>query len=55
VPNCETMVCDRMVRGVEWCYQGFSFCIDMRVLPFSAFDVILGYEWLRKFSPMQCD
>jgi hypothetical protein len=49
------MVCDRMVRGVEWCSQGFSFCTDMRVLPLSAFDVIFGYEWLRQFSPMQCD
>jgi hypothetical protein len=54
VANGETMVCDRMVRGVEWCSQGFSFCTDMRVLPLSAFDVILGYEWLRQFSPMQC-
>jgi hypothetical protein len=44
VANGETMVCDRMVRGVEWCSQGFSFCTDMRVLPLSAFDVILGYE-----------
>jgi hypothetical protein len=33
--------------------QGFSFCTDMRVLPLSAFDVILGYEWLRHFS--QCN
>jgi hypothetical protein len=47
VENGESMISNEMVKGVEWWSQGFSFCTDMRVLPLSAFDVILRYEWLR--------
>jgi hypothetical protein len=47
VANGEIMVCDKMVKEVEWWSHGVSFCTDMRILTHSAFDVILGYEWLR--------
>lgn len=51
--NC--IVSDKLVRIVEWWAFDHVFHTDMRVLPLSAFDAILGYDWLRKHSPMQCD
>jgi hypothetical protein len=44
-----------VVRIVEWWDFDHVFHTDMRVLPLGVFDAILGYDWLRKHSPMQCD
>ena len=32
VANGEIMVCDKMVKKVEWWSHGVSFCTDMRIL-----------------------
>ena len=44
-----------MVMGLEWWASGHTFKQDMRVLGLDAYDAILGYDWLRRHSPMQCD
>lgn len=46
---------DKMVRNVEWWDFDHVCHTDMRVLSLRVFDAILGYDWLRKHSPMQCD
>jgi hypothetical protein len=33
--------------------QGYSFTTDLKLLPLSAYDMILGLDWLSSFSPMQ--
>jgi hypothetical protein len=33
---------------------GHTLHIDMRVLEMSAYDAILGYDWLRTHRPMIC-
>jgi hypothetical protein len=33
--------------------QGCQFCSYFKVLPLQHFDVVLGYDWLEKFSPMK--
>jgi hypothetical protein len=48
------MVSDRMVKNVEWWDANHMFRTNMRVLPLSAFDAVLGYEWLRRRNPMEC-
>jgi hypothetical protein len=55
VANGETMVSNTMVKGLEWWAGAQLFHTDMRVLTLSAFDAILGYDWLRYHSPMECD
>jgi hypothetical protein len=52
--NGETMMSDTMVKGLEWWAGAQFFHTDMRVLPLSAFDAILGYDLLRHHSPMEC-
>jgi hypothetical protein len=51
----EVLYCDYYVHQVQWWANGHMFSTDMRVLDLSAFDVILGYDWLRAHSPMLCD
>ncbi|RLN25665.1 uncharacterized protein C2845_PM07G31520 [Panicum miliaceum] len=44
-----------MVPQLEWLCQGNTLTVDMRVLDLGAYDAILGYDWLKNNSPMQCD
>jgi hypothetical protein len=55
VASGHKMICNSMVRNVEWWAHGHFYCTDMRVLPLKAFDAILGYDWLMQHSPMACD
>lgn len=38
-----------------WSVQGYDFTTDLKLLPMSSFDMILGLDWLASFSPMQVD
>lgn len=55
VANGQILDTNRMVMGLEWWASGHTFKQDMRVLGLDAYDAILGYDWLRRHSPMQCD
>jgi hypothetical protein len=44
-----------MAKNLEWWAHGHFYHTDMRILPLGAFDAILGYQWLRQHSPMECD
>ena len=55
VANGEIMYSDTMVRSLEWWANGHTYQNDMRVLGLGAYDAILGYDWLRRHSPMHCD
>ena len=37
---------------VQWSIGQLCFTSDLRVLPLTAFDMILGMDWLESFSPM---
>jgi hypothetical protein len=52
VASGEVLRSSCMVVGLEWWAQGFTFHTDMRVLNIAAYDAILGYDWLKKHSPM---
>lgn len=45
----------QQVKGLSWYSQGHSFSTDMIVLDMIPYDAILGYDWLRTYSPMSCD
>jgi hypothetical protein len=55
VANGETLFGDFYVPQVKWSANGHLFSTDMRILELSAFDAILGYDWLKCHSPMLCD
>jgi hypothetical protein len=52
VENGATMVSDSQVSQLTWCTQGHTFVQDMKVLPLSCYDIILGGDWLEQNSPM---
>jgi hypothetical protein len=41
------------ILQAEWSSQVYSFHSDLKVLPLYSFDMILGMEWLERFSPMK--
>jgi hypothetical protein len=44
VANGAMMVSSTMIKALEWLANGHFYHTNMRVLPLSAFDVILGYD-----------
>jgi hypothetical protein len=54
VANRETMLSDQYIPALELWVQGFTFYTDLRLLQMAAYDAILGYDWLKKHSPMIC-
>jgi hypothetical protein len=55
VANGASMVCHKMVKKLEWWANGHFYHTYMRVLPISAFEAILGYDWLQDHNLMECD
>jgi hypothetical protein len=52
--NGGIMVTDMWVPKMEWWASGHTLTADMKVLKLSAYDAILGYDWLKPHSPMIC-
>jgi hypothetical protein len=55
VANGDTLISDAVVKHMQWWTAGHTFTHDMRVLDLSAYDAILGFDWLKSHSPMLCD
>ncbi|CAO2169428.1 unnamed protein product [Urochloa humidicola] len=53
VANGATLVCSEHLSQVELCVQAYTFVSDLKVLQLSAYDMILGMDWLESFSPMK--
>lgn len=49
------MTAARQVKNLTWYCQGHTFTTDIIVLDLLPYDVILGYGWLKQYSPMHCD
>jgi hypothetical protein len=50
--NGQIMITDQWVPEREWRADGHTLKHDMKVLPMSSYDAILGYDWLKTHSPM---
>jgi hypothetical protein len=53
VANGHSMQCQSQFERVTWAVQGYEFQSDLKVLPLLHYDMIVGYDWLEKFSPMR--
>jgi hypothetical protein len=53
--NGDWMLTSTMVQNLNWFIQGETLSSDMLVLEMGPYDAILGYDWLKKHSPMTCD
>ena len=47
------MLCSSQIPKAEWSIQGCSFQSGIKILPLSHYDMILGMDWLERYSPMQ--
>ncbi|XP_072151772.1 uncharacterized protein [Setaria viridis] len=52
--NGDILITDHWVPQFSWWANGHTLKKDMRVLPLGAYDAILGFDWLKTHSPMQC-
>jgi predicted aspartyl protease len=41
--------------NATWSVQELEFCTTFKVIPLSYYDIILGMDWLERFSPMMVD
>nr|XP_034569779.1 uncharacterized protein LOC117834275 [Setaria viridis] len=53
VANGQQLSCLHHIPDAVWSSNGLDFQSDMKLLPLSAYDVILGIDWLEQFSPMK--
>ena len=47
------MGCTSVIRDCQFTLQGHSFVHDLRILQLDSYDLILGMDWLERFSPME--
>jgi hypothetical protein len=55
VANGQMLSCETELANVSWSVQGHHFCSALKVLPLQSYDMILGMDWLERYSPMDID
>jgi len=53
--NGDTLTTNTWVPKLEWWSNGYKVQTNMKVMQMPAYDAILGYDWLKANSPMQCN
>ncbi|RLN13205.1 hypothetical protein C2845_PM09G13910 [Panicum miliaceum] len=53
VANGMVLQCVAHVPQASWSVQSYSFVTDLKILHLSAYDMILGMDWLEFYSPMK--
>ena len=53
VANGAVLQCTSYIPAATWSVQGYTFSTDLKLLPLSSYDMILGLDWLASLSPMQ--
>jgi hypothetical protein len=53
VANGGMLECNRELPNVRWSTQGVQFITSFKILPLGSYDIILGFDWLSKHSPMK--
>jgi hypothetical protein len=53
IANGQVLSCTPHIPAANWVIQGCQFTSDLKVLPLSFYDMILGLDWLEAHSPME--
>lgn len=53
VANGATLSCSTQLLQAAWSVQGYQFVSGLKILDIPHFDMILGMDWLERFSPMR--
>jgi len=53
VANGNQLLCHSEFVDISWSVQSYTFSSTLKVLPLHHYDMILGMDWLERFSPMQ--
>lgn len=51
--NGTLLPCSSYFPSATWYIQDYEFQSDLKVLPITSYDMILGLDWLTQFSPMK--
>lgn len=52
IADGQLIQCDSEILQLHWSVQGCDFQSDAKILSLAHFDVIVGMDWLARFSPM---
>jgi hypothetical protein len=55
VDNGQVIQCDSKLRQLDWSIQSHGFISNMKVLPMSYYDIVVGIDWLELHNPMRID
>ena len=53
IANGQLMGCTSVIQDCQFTLHGHSFAHDLRILQLDSYDLILGMDWLERFSPME--
>jgi len=53
VANGEVLTCSSYIPAASWSIHNCQFTSDLKVLPLTSYDMILGLDWLEAHSPME--
>jgi len=53
VANGSKLQCVEHIPQASWSLSGYSFWSNLKILPLSGYDMILGLDWLQCYSPMK--
>ncbi|CAN6328732.1 unnamed protein product [Urochloa humidicola] len=53
VANGQRLICSQQLLQAKWSVGGYVFQSNLKILPLSSYDLILGMDWLEAHSPMK--
>ena len=51
--GCGVLASPDILLNAVWFIDDCSFNVNLKLLPLTHFDIILGMDWLEQYSPMQ--
>jgi len=55
LPNGQRLTASAQVQNLQWYIRGHTLSSDMLVLDMGPYDAILGHDYLKLHSPIECD
>lgn len=55
VANGTILHCSAHLPDAVWTIQQYQFTHNLKILPLTQYDIIIGMDWLQRFSPMKVD